>query len=490
MKYAIAVLILLGILVQGCSSSNLSVKVEVYADDPVVETLTDPDRLLRMQENTLRIKDITEKIKQTRWIYAESIEEIYKAFAGVLVALGNEADPENAVSGWQSAKQEFKAELDNRATTVTAQADVTLNAIETFSETASWNDEKSLSALFHSWNYLRRVQVVLEKDFDRLTGKYEYDNLIKNVQNSVPTQIQSWLDSAKNTDKLNKPEVKKAIEGYERAVNKSVSSGHKLSALEGTARIYITDSVQEGIQQNDTKKVGREITRAINYALKQGEKNVFSLSQAGKKALGSAAASFEFYNTQIDRLQDPSDPAWREITKEKNQSKWQPHFAETAFHAEGNSDVVIVRDRIGHFRIQRGTNNPTALIQSQFKISRAVASGAVEVMAAVAGVSGVPGVSGGVDKLKETVPGNPGEAEPGLAESEDAIDEEDITEDAQRNSKVTVSRRNRTALLNALSQLHTEVAKSGATQVDATLLARIQALLNAHKLRFPQPATP
>ncbi|MDA3790037.1 MAG: hypothetical protein PF503_16265 [Desulfobacula sp.] len=402
-------------------------------------------------------------------------------------------DPGNSVSGWQVAKQEFKAELDNRTATVTTQADVTLDALKVFTEVASgYNDATSLSILFHSWNKLRKAQVVLEEEFDILTGKYgtAYEGIIQNVQKSVPNQINGWLAKAKKQGKHNTTEVREAVNNYEQTVNLSLSSGRKLSVLEESARIHITDSVMVGLQQADTQKVGREITGAMNFALEQGQKKAFILDQAGRKALGDAAASFEFYNTQIDRLQDPSDPAWREITKEKNQSKWQPHFAETSFYAEGKSDVVFVRDRIGHFRIQRGTNNPTALIQSQFKISRAVASGAVEVMAAVAGVSGVPGVSAGVDKLKETVSGAPGETDPGTTEADDVIDEADITEDAQRNSEVSVSRRNRTALLNALTQLHAEVAKSRSTQVDTTLFDRIKAMLNAHKLRFPQPTTP
>ena len=80
----------------------------------------------------------------------------------------------------------------------------------------------------------------------------------------------------------------------------------------------------------------------------------------------------------------------------ENDKNWGTLFARTKFRAEGKSDVIVVRDRPGHYRVQRGVNNPAALIQGQLEISRSVASAATAVLGAISGVN-VPLISDKAD---------------------------------------------------------------------------------------------
>jgi hypothetical protein len=100
--------------------------------------------------------------------------------------------------------------------------------------------------------------------------------------------------------------------------------------------------------------------------------------------------------SQLDRLQDPADPVWRVISSPENKDKWNKKFTNTSFVAEGNSQVIVVRDNPMSYRVHQGSNNPTALIQSQLQISRAVGNLALSVAAAAGGIKvpiSIPGQS-------------------------------------------------------------------------------------------------
>jgi hypothetical protein len=120
------------------------------------------------------------------------------------------------------------------------------------------------------------------------------------------------------------------------------------------------------------------------------------LDDRGSAALHDLVVSTTFLFSQIDRVQDPADPVWRIITAPENQGRWNTTFSETYFYSEGNNSVVLVRDTPASFRIQRGNNNPAALIQGQLQISRAIANAAIAVAGAAAGVPvpKLPGAGG------------------------------------------------------------------------------------------------
>ena len=106
------------------------------------------------------------------------------------------------------------------------------------------------------------------------------------------------------------------------------------------------------------------------------------LGSSGEKLAEALHTGFN----DITRIQNPADPAWRVVTSPKNAGNWHRHFTTNVFYAEGNSSVIVVRDSPIHFRIQRGNNNPTALVQSQLEISRSIADAAISVASTATGV--------------------------------------------------------------------------------------------------------
>lgn len=207
----------------------------------------------------------------------------------------------------------------------------------------------------------------------------------------------------------------------------------------------------------------------------------------------------------IDRLQDPADPMWRVVSQPENEEKWRTTFSETFFFAEGNTAVIVVRDTPFSFRVLKGTNNPTALIQSQLQISRAIANAAIAVAGAATGVpapklpgtggatgaggaagaGGSPPVPGGAASTSAAGTGGaasaPGGA--GASEAEEPARRRATVERQQaiRQEAVRSLRRNLIALRNQVERAPDQAA------VDV-ILAQIRALLTAYDtLLAPAP---
>ena len=110
------------------------------------------------------------------------------------------------------------------------------------------------------------------------------------------------------------------------------------------------------------------------------------IGDRGATALNQLVQSTTLLYSQVDRLQDPADPIWRIVTDPENEAKWNTQFSESYFYAQGNSSIVVVRDTPMSFRVQRGANNPTALVQGQLQVSRALGNAAISIAAASTGM--------------------------------------------------------------------------------------------------------
>lgn len=208
-----------------------------------------------------------------------------------------------------------------------------------------------------------------------------------------------------------------------------------------------------------------------------------ALGEAVSKGIVSGADSIDVLNdflskkdlldTQIDALQDAADPVWREITAKVNEPKWNPNFSQTLFYSEGNTSVVVTRDRLGHFRVQRGRNNPAAVIQGQLKVSRAIASGLTDILGATIGVSGLSG------KLPGGAQPDPSASTPmvEIAAGQDALVAAELV---RREAAITNLQGNLDALIVRLE------AATG-TSREAELVAQLRAVLNGHKPVFAAP---
>jgi hypothetical protein len=124
---------------------------------------------------------------------------------------------------------------------------------------------------------------------------------------------------------------------------------------------------------------------------------------------------------------------WREITDPSNEENWTGIYARTFYHAQGNTGVVVVRDRVGQFRVHQAKNDPTALVQGQLRISRTIASALTDVLAASFGVAGISGLLPGSKADAAPESGEPSKPESDAENDETVRSSLRRREAAQRN---------------------------------------------------------
>ena len=230
-------------------------------------------------------------------------------------------------------------------------------------------------------------------------------------------------------------------------------------------------SIETSLNDDDKRAALLRVTRRIGQLpeaslpqVQMGLRQQIAVKAEG--TLREQVQEIELLNSQIDRLQDAGDPALRQLVKEENEKKWLRVFSHTEFYAEGNTNVVIVRERPGHYSIKKGVNNPTALIRSQLNISRTIVSGALEVIGSLTGVPLPPGLQGVPKAVDEK--GDPVET---LGQSAEA-------QEAKFDAEVLRRKIVRDRLLLELDRLIQEA--SGAT-MPASLVPEAIAFLEAQK---------
>lgn len=212
-----------------------------------------------------------------------------------------------------------------------------------------------------------------------------------------------------------------------------------------------------------------------------------ALGNIVSKAAELTPAGIALVESQIDRLQNPADPAWRDVSDQNNEHYWNNEFTRTFFEAEGRTEVVIVRDRTGHFRIQHAKNDPTALIEGQLRISRVVAGGLLDIVAAAAGVTGVPGVSQAVKNVAEKA--KTGEAGDTTDTADPPADPAPATTTTTKPNAAAAKLRIaqitalKKSLIAELTTVQSDISKldKDTKEVPADQLAKIQALLEQYK---------
>lgn len=127
-------IVVLAIFSAGCASSRLTVKVDIYADDPLVESLSDPVRLAAIQLALEKTVPMALEIAKTRKELMNQYVQVYLSYLSVLnainPALGN--DPKNAIKTWEKPKEEYEAEIDARVKVVQDRSNDALQGLNRF----------------------------------------------------------------------------------------------------------------------------------------------------------------------------------------------------------------------------------------------------------------------------------------------------------------------------------------------------------------------
>ncbi len=226
-------------------------------------------------------------------------------------------------------------------------------------------------------------------------------------------------------------------------------------------------SIESGLK--DDRAALRKSAAAV-AAVMTDVPDSLGLGDRGRSALAELTSSASLFFSQIDRLQDPADPVWRIVSDPDNEERWNSRFTETYFRAKGDSSVVVVRDTPISFRVQRGDNDPTALVRSQLQISRAISGAAISIAGAATGVNlaEAPAADG-----TGTQPGDAG-----VAESE-RLAKKKAEIESQERQRATAASVLTTHLLSLRSQLvqADDDARKGIQSQLAGILAAYQPIL-------------
>lgn len=491
--------IMLGLMLGGCAQSKLHVQVDVYRDDPLAQALADPERLANIRTGLKRVPEVAVEVVTARKAIADSQLNIYLDYLALMEAINypdNKADRgklknANSFKGLTVNKQAFFGYLDSqivhlRKTSVKAQ-----KALEEFAEVSkitvgdqSYDPAKFFTASDNLDSQLDAVDVIFKSilpmpaiEDSEEPGKH-YEFAMQQSFEQVAIKIQSILVDPKKIgdfqSSIEKPTVKEELSNLKKTMDeldKKVKPMREAGVFIPNHSKAAAGALGKAIAGGKAVEIGSAMTEAIRAA--QATSPTPGYSSEGQLIIRTLAGSTDFFTSQVDRMQDPADPAWRILSAPSNQHKWHTDFSKTEYYAEGDAEVVVVRDSVGHFRVQRGKNNPTATILSQAKITRSIASGTLDVLAAAAGVSGVPGLSGVANKLSDEAKPKAASDPSGSAQAAPEV------VSAVRAEKIAKLRQ---GLRDSLVELRADIAKTPEKQdVKTEITERLKSTLESYQ---------
>lgn len=293
-------------------------------------------------------------------------------------------------------------------------------------------------------------------NFDRSLTNY-WSTIIENV--SQDTLVKSGKGDASQEFSA----LKKSVGNLAVKIEKIQKEGRKVSKQFKQSIEALSQFVEEKTVQGQMPAITTEDIPSVSGLNSKDREIITNLSML---------------YSQIDRLQDAGDPIWRVVTSSENEKKWNTQFSDTYFYAEGNNSVVVVRDTPMSFRVQRGNNNPAALIKGQLQVSRAIGSAAISIAGAATGVN--------LSSIASTG-GNPPPGETDSAKSEDLARRKAAIEQKAklRLQKLKSFRQN---LVN-LQSLLTNAPDDDPNKINS-LIDHFKAILKAHKTQFTPTDSP
>lgn len=475
----------------GCQRSQLRVRVDVYGDDPTLEVQGSPQRIERVVDESRTLVNTTFD-RRTRLSESAAAAiadaEHYLDYASRLDSVRLGPNP-TADASSQSRPSEFELLLDYATS---------LNDSDIEARTAI---EKRQHELDVALEKLTRSHSVLElaRDTNRLAnpGDHEAHQLaivevflrfaaleaacqsyirpaevgmlyieqaLTAGKEQLASSVEQFAESSTKDDRSDRINLLRSIASEMRTSESRAKqdgfygwanqAGRDAEVLESVAdllsNVKDVDGTPTAISVSDT-----ELNVIRSTGPFPGAANVFGPTQR-RSGLADQAVSMDLYSSQIDRLQDPADPVWRVITAPENRRKWNRVINKVYYRAEGNSQVILVQDRIGHFRPVNVKNDPTALIESQARINRSIASGAVSILGALAGSAGVPAAGNIANAVSDKV--SPGADSPGMTDEASSLLAGEAPGRLSSDAAAARLQRERAALTLQLTKLRTQLA--------------------------------
>jgi len=329
----------------GCANSSITVSLDIYKDDPVMST-----PLTFKETSNYRVwldtyEQQTIKIVSSRKSALDKMKTSFNNFSGVSLSTRTK---------FATLIQQYDEQLRDKSTqafTDHSTARVSLNKY------IIKIDPANQSPVVKDWS-LAQLRITLESALNIATNSFDNLKRFPSTLKSSMRDINQYFDKSYFNNLKTRWNVTTVPAEITSTYRDYFQSQRKLDLIT-TAQLEDKVAASGGVYV-------KEISDSFGDATELADRN-------------------SLLSSQLDRLQNYADPVWREITSVNNADKWTPTFAQTKFFAEGESEVVIVRDNPGSYRIHQGSNNPAALIQSQLQITRAIGNTALAIASAASG---------------------------------------------------------------------------------------------------------
>lgn len=478
------------LLLSNCASTKLTLHLDLYKEDPSIDTPLNDTQVSQIYIGLASIERETDSLKKDRIKLAENLMDTYDELYYITSKATRPNDSKENIlketAGFHEYLEQYKDKVEKKALNTKVLCNKTRNKLDSYLKIT--NPKVTSSEVKTDLNpsdnedqtklpNVSKIEVIegikdVYKAFIELGGLMETNfekTLIKNWPNI------SRMASEKNLKNIfdNEPKIladlRQKIQNLsltleelsERRYSVSERASKDLNEIIGAMTISKSSDMKKSV--DDIAKVVTAVPSAIG------------IGDRGATALNQLVQSTTLFYSQIDRMQDPADPIWRTITAPENEAKWNKEFSKSYFYAQGNSSIIIVRDTPMSFRVQRGTNNPTALIQGQLQISRALGNAALSIATATTGMP----VSNMLDKDE---PNNVALTKDSLSESENLTRRKTISEQkyqlrarALRNLRINLK-----SIKEDLQKIDHEKEQAEYNK----LKTKFEAILDAHKQFF------
>lgn len=503
LQFKVAAACLFGLA--GCASADLKVTTELYTLDLDIPS----SRLIEEVNSSAKTAhEARQKANQTKLRLEETYNDL-KAFDETMESIATQFD----ASSQETAKFERKQAV---ISTISQQLPK-LNALES-NLASSACDVVNMTNRFravgeeYDWTKLVPYNCAYELTSDSLDLSrqhltdlvYLHTNILNSELvefNTTASRLASALsDYAKNLSERSGI-LSQEIAGRGEAVDcNTYRAGESVERFSNGRTYSLFDRRYKPVNCTELSEQIEAVRRIPTISIQKTEAFLDPKS-ARSNDIRSVALQRNFYNSQIDRLQDPADRALAMLITDENPKSWKV-VNEAKFHARGRTSVVAVRDRLGQFALKSADNSPGVLIAGQLGISRTIADGALQIYAAASGVpllETVPGSGGGGSQTSmdadgdAAVTGDPGNLEPALlGDSVNNEPSEPVAQDTSANSsgyidyvgETRVVQTSRRLLQARITSFIDDAKDEDGDELSPELQARLISFLNSQKSKL------
>jgi outer membrane murein-binding lipoprotein Lpp len=389
------------LLLAGCASTELRLHLDLYKEDPYLDAALNNAQITRMYAGLQAVENEADSLAKDRIRLAEDLlaayDNLYYLTSKAVRPKFSKTDLKSETRVFHENLAVYKQTVIAKAGNVIALADAARRKLDSYVAAVALSAaapketktaEKTAAQDREPPAKVTKTEVVesvkeVNKAFIELGGSLDTDfekSFIKNWP------VVAAMASEQNLKIIFKKEPEE-LDGLRQRIQTLNTTLQELRLRGRQIPESVSKDLENAAMAMDSPEPG-DIKKSVDAIAKVATDvpSALGIGDRGATALNQLLQSTTLLYSQIDRLQDPADPIWRIVTDPENEPKWNTQFSESNFYAQGNSSIVVVRDTPMSFRVQRGANNPTALVQGQLQVSRALGNAAISIAAASTGL--------------------------------------------------------------------------------------------------------